>query len=271
MSRRTRLLAALVALAIGGGMLAKTSLFPARRPTPVGASSAEIEREFDHHHRALGALLESCVDRGRVDYPAIEADRSKLEAYLGALAAVTRTEFDTWSDAQQLAMLINLYNAATLKLIIDNYPIDSIKQIGGLFKKPWDLNSLQLFGEETSLGHVEHDLLRKNYAEPRIHFAIVCAAKGCPDLPSEVFTADDLDNQLEEQGEAFLRDQTKNRIDEPKRTVYLSKVFKWFEADFESAGGVIAFVRPYFAPGDRGFLEADFKIRYTHYDWSLNE
>lgn len=270
MTRKTKLIAAITALLIAAGLAARTFLLPATHSTPIGASP-DAGGEFDHEHQGFDALLRSHVKAERVDYKSLKADPSDLNAYLGQLAAVSESEFQKWSENQQLAMLINLYNAATLKLIIDHYPVNSIKDIGGFFQKPWSIKSLTLFGEPTTLKHVEHGILRKNYSEPRIHFAIVCAAKGCPALRPGAFTAEQLDSQLTEQGEKFLRDREKNRVDASSQTVYLSEIFDWFEKDFEKGGSVIDFVKPYFSTADANSLNNDFKIKYTDYDWSLNE
>jgi len=226
--------------------------------------------DFDHTHKLLDDLLQANVKDERVDYKALKAAPGDLRTYLGQAAAVTEKEFKTWTEEQQLAMLINLYNAATLNLIVDNYPVKSIKDIGSLFKKPWKIESLTLFGAATTLDHLEHEILRKQYKEPRIHFAIVCAAKGCPALRPSAFTPDNLDAQLNEQGEKFLRDKGKNSVAADEETVYLSKIFDWFEEDF-NGGKVIEFVRPYFSEEDAKALGDGFKIKYTDYDWSLNE
>ena len=271
MTRRTKLMIGAAALLISGGVAARTFLLPPTHSTPVKATPSVSSAEFDHDHKAFDEILKSHVKSNRVDYAALKANPMKLNAYLGQLAAVEEAEFYKWGEQQQLAMLINLYNAATLKLVIDHYPVKSIKNIGGLFKRPWDIKSLTLFGESTTLGHVEHGLLRKKYSEPRIHFAIVCAAEGCPPLRARAYTAAQLDSQLEEQGRAFLRDSGKNRVDAANRTVYLSKIFDWFEEDFEKDGSVIDFVAPYFAPADSKALRSHFKIKYTDYDWSLNK
>lgn len=270
MNRNTKLIIGIAAIGVAGAVAAGTILCPQTHSTPIKASPG-ASSEFDHSHKQLDELLRANVKAERVNYKALKADPSKLNSYLGQLAAVSETKFKTWDEEQQLAMLINLYNAATLKLIIDHYPVKGIKDIGGLFKQPWDIESLTLFGKTATLDHLEHEILRKNYGEPRVHFAIVCAAKSCPALRPSAYTPENLDAQLREQGEKFLRDRTKNRIDAGKKTIYLSKVFKWFDEDFEEAGTVIDFVKPYFGASESKPLNNDFKIRYTSYDWSLNE
>lgn len=230
--------------------------------------------DFDHSHAKLDKVLKQHVDsEARVDYGALKLDRADLDAWLKNAAAVSRTGFNAWTEPQQLAFLINLYNAGTLRLIVDNYPIESIKKIGNLFKGPWDQKVIQLFGKTVTLGHIEHELLRKNYNEPAIHFVIVCAAKGCPPLRAQAYTPDKLKDQLDDQGRVFLAQRAKNRIDLANQTLHLSPIFKWFAEDFEKQSGTVQkFVADYFPEGYRSRLNAGkLKIRYTDYDWSLNE
>lgn len=228
---------------------------------------------FDHSHALLDKVLKAHVKESLVDYSAIKADGATLRLYLRQTSRVTEPEFDGWTEAQQIAFLMNLYNAGTLKLITDHYPISSIKKIGGFFSGPWDQKVISLFGKTTTLGSIEHDLLRKNYQEPRLHFAIVCAAVGCPPLRAEAYTAEKLNVQLEEQGRLFLRSESKNRVDVKKRTLHLSPIFKWFDDDFEAKSGTVQkFVTPYFKPTDQAALQSGrWKIKYTRYDWSLNK
>lgn len=237
-------------------------------PTVISTRAA-----FDQTHAGFDRLLKRHVRDGWVDYGQFKVDSRPLDDYLNELAAVSRAEFSHWSEKKRLAFLINLYNAATLKLIVDHYPVRSIKDIGGLFSSPWKLEVVRLFGRVTTLHTVEHDILRKQHAEPRIHFALVCAAKGCPPLRAEAYVASRLDEQLDDQVRLFLATPEKNRVAAKERTVYLSSVFKWFAGDFEKkSGSVLKFIEPYLPETDRRALAGGgLKIRYTDYDWSLNE
>jgi len=223
---------------------------------------------FDHSHSDFGAVLEKHVNAsGMVDYAALKADRAKLDGYVESLGSVSRGSFDGWSPDQQIAFLINVYNAETLQLIIDNYPVKSIKRIGGLLGlgSPFEMEVVQLFGKTTTLNHVEHGVLREEFKEPRIHFALVCAAMGCPPLRTEPFVAERLDTQLEEQAATFLGQTEKNRVE--NGTLYLSPIFRWFSEDFTAkAGSVAAYVNPWFDENT-----SDLRVKYTDYDWSLNE
>lgn len=228
---------------------------------------------FDHMHKHWTDVLQRFVVDGRVDYAGLKANRAGLDGYLNEVAAVPLREFQSWNTNQQLAFLINLYNAETLQLIVDNYPVDSIKDIGGFFTKPWDLKCVSLFGKTITLNTIEHGMIRKNYQEPRIHFALVCAARGCPPLRSEAYVAERLDAQLDEQALTFLSTPEKNRIDLDKKTLYLSPIFKWYGDDFQKySRGVQYFVSHYYPKAnERALRDGAYTIYYTDYDWSLND
>lgn len=229
--------------------------------------------EFDQAHALFTELLERHVKDGRVDYAALKTRPDPLNAYLDQVAAVTESEFKRWPEADRLALLINLYNAATLKLIADHYPVKSIKDIGGLLRGPWKQQVVRLFGQVITLDHLEHEIIRKEYPDARAHFALVCAARGCPPLRAEAYVGARLSAQLEDAGRAFLGQPEKNRVEIPGRTVHLSPIFKWFSEDFERhAGSVLKFVTPYFSEADRQALARhEFRIRHTDYDWTLND
>ena len=228
---------------------------------------------FDHSHALLGKVLDAFVQDGTVDYARLKRNPTNLKAYLDQLASISRDRFKEWSEPEQIAFLSNLYNAATLELIIDHYPVKSIRKIGTPWKGPWKQEVVRLFGETVTLDHLEHDLLRKDYKEPRVHFVLVCAARSCPPLREEPYIPARLDEQLEDQGRRFMNTPSKNRVDPEKRTAYLSQIFKWFDRDFEEhSGSVLAFVRPYFPKDISGQLEdGTFDVQYLDYDWSLND
>lgn len=253
--------------------------------TVVVAGSAEA-REFDQTHHLYDNVLKTFVRNGLVDYAGLKADRKALEEYLSSLARVTEEQFQAWTEAQQLAFLCNLYNATTLQLILDHYPVKSIKDIGTLFKGPWDRPVVHLFGDTVTLNTLEHKILRKKYTEPRIHMALVCAAKGCAPLRREAYVAQKLDQQLDDQAKVFLGDPVKFRIDRPKRVVYLSTIFKWYGEDFigkytpqngfaglnKTQRAVLNFCSRYRSAEDQEYLAAGgYSVRYLDYDWSLNE
>ncbi len=220
-------------------------------------------QEFDPAHARFDAVLNAHVTDGQVDYKALKAALEELNAYLDELAAVPEAQFRSWTEPRQIAFLANLYNAATLKLIVDHYPVKSIKDIGSLFKGPWDQPVVRLFGRTITLNNLEHDILRKEYNEPRLHMALVCAAKGCPPLRSEAFVGERLDEQLADQSRIYLASPTGLQLDRAKGEARISAIFKWYGKDFPS---VPAFVARYSGQNMDGL-----KIRYLDYDWSLNE
>lgn len=228
--------------------------------------------EFDHKHQDLTKALKTHVRDGRVAYQALKSDRSNLNAYLTRTEGVKSSEFDRWNQDQQIAYLVNVYNARTLELILDNYPLKSIKKIGWLPGAAWRKKFVPLFGSKVSLGHIEHEILRKKYNVPEIHFALVCAARGCPPLRNEAYSAGHLNEQLAEQGRGFLGNSAKNRVSLTEKRVYLSPIFDWFKEDFEKkSGSVTAFVKLYLPRDQADKITDDFRISYTEYDWSLNE
>jgi len=210
-------------------------------------------------HSAWNDLLHKYVDaEGNVDYAAIAKESEKLEAYLGHLDANAPSK--DWSKNEKLAYYINLYNAATVKLIVDNYPLKSIKDL----KDPWDSKWVLIGGEKHSLGNIEHKILRK-MNEPRIHFAINCASYSCPKLVSKAFLPETMEEQLETATIDFINDNSRNKISGKK--AQLSNIFKWYKGDFTENGSLVDYLNRY------SNIKADkkAKISYLTYDWGLNE
>lgn len=236
----------------------------------AAADAAEPE------HGVFDDLLRRYVSKAGVDYAAwhaSESDRRALRDYLRGLERVpisVREEEPGGRDVA-LAYWINLYNAATLNLVLDGYPTDSIKDLGGIFSSPWKRDVVEVEGEKRSLDEIENGIIRSRFGDARIHFALNCAARGCPPLRAGAFVADSLDAQLEEQTRAFLGDPERNRIDEDG-TLRLSKIFDWYEDDFAGeAGSVAAWVLPYLEK-PRGTVPGDEpRVEHLDYDWSLND
>jgi len=230
-------------------------------------------RAIDQSHAGLTDVLRDVVSAGAVDYRALRTEPVSLDRYLDRLAAVTAGEFDGWAAGDRLAFLINLYNAATLRLIVDHHPVKSIRSIGLLPGSAWKRDVVRLFGRKVSRDHVEHEIIRKQYPDARVHFALVCAAKGCPSLRAEAYVGSRLNDQLDEQGREFIGTREKNRVDVATRTLHLSPIFKWFAGDFETAAGSVpAFVAAFLPDELRPAVRAgEFTVTYTEYDWSLNE
>lgn len=223
---------------------------------------------FDSQHKAFDAILKKYVKNGRVNYKGIQTERSKLNVYLVSLSAVSQSEYNKLSKNDKMAFLINAYNAFTITLILDNYPVKSIKKIGGLFGSPWKIEFFSLLGSKRNLDWIEHKKLRVDFNEPRIHFAIVCASIGCPILASEAYVGSKLDSQLEIGKTKFLNDSKRNWYDATKKKLYLSSIFKWFKEDFTKQGSLIDFVQS----GMKDVkISKDASIKYNSYDWNLNE
>lgn len=232
---------------------------------------------FDQSYTLYNHILKQYVHAGLVDYAGLQANPQDLTIFLESFTVVSKEVFQKFSREEQLAFLINLYNAQTLKLIIDHYPVKSIKDIGSFFKGPWDQPVVKIFGENITLNDLEHSIIRKKYNEPRIHFALVCAALSCPPLREEAYIPQRLNQQFEDQGLIFLSTPQKNRVDLKERVLYLSPIFKWFSKDFMKISGgssldfVINFVLPYFPTEISNQISKEkFKVEYTEYDWSLN-
>lgn len=234
---------------------------------------------FDQSHNAFDKILKQYVvvngPQSAVRYGEIKKNPAQLNSYITELEAVTADEFSGWSEPQQIAFLINAYNALTIQLILTKYPdLKSIKDLGGFFTGPWKVKFFTLFGEKHHLDYIEHELLRVNYTEPRIHFALVCASIGCPPLITEAYTGDRLDEQLNRSMISFLRDPERNRYDKADKTLYLSSIFKWFSEDFTKVNSSVeAFVAPWITDDK---TEQDLitgkkvDLEYLDYDWSLN-
>ena len=210
-------------------------------------------------HNTWDELLQKYVDNaGNVDYKSFRNGAAKLNAYLEALAQ--NSPATAWSKNEKLAYYINLYNAATVKLILDNYPTNSIKDI----KKPWGKDIVKVGNDLVSLGYIEHKVLRK-MDEPRIHFAINCASYSCPKLINEAFTASAMERQLEAATRGFINDPTRNQFN--TNEAKLSEIFKWYKGDFTDNGTLLEYINGYLSTP----LAAATKIKYLPYDWSLNE
>lgn len=250
------------------------------------AAGAVWAQAFDHSHAAYDAVLKTRVKDGMVDYKALKADPEALDQYMDTLAAVSEAHFKAWTKPQQIAFLANLYNAATLRLILDHYPVKSIKDIGSIFNGPWDQQAVRLFGQTITLNTLEHGILRKQYNEPRIHMALVCAAKGCPPLRSEAYTPERLNEQLDDQARRYLASRAGLQIERANGESHLSSIFKWYGKDFVAkytppAGfdglkgterAVAYFCSRHVSAADRKYLAAGgYKLDYLDYDWSLNE
>jgi len=219
-------------------------------------------------HDLWDILLKDFVKDGHVDYQRFLENENLLNDYLTLLQSHGPSA--DWRREDKLAYWINAYNAFTIKIILDHYPVNSIKDIGSksqipLVNSTWDIHFIEIGDKELSLNDIEHRILRKEFNEPNIHFAIVCASESCPILRSEAYSADNIDKQLDEQATDFINDKQKNQI--AKNQIEISKIFSWFKGDFTKDRSLIDFLNKY----SNTKINQDAKISYLDYDWSLNK
>ncbi len=281
MIRQSYRIGTLLAIAPAFGLLVSTFVL------------AESVTQSASENQVYATVLSNYVDdRGMVDYRGLKANCADLDRFVGFMADLDPNTYRGWSEPEKIAFWINAYNALTLQTIIDHYPIkkggvisglrfpeNSIRQIPGV----WDSIAHTVMGKSMTLEHIEHEILRKQFDEPRIHMALVCAAMGCPPLRNEPFSGDRLDEQLDDQSRKFLATPSKFRLNSEGGTVYLSSIFNWFGQDFVSKYGrknrganpieaVLIFASKYVDQSSAARLVAgNLKVKYLDYDWSLNE
>lgn len=264
--------ALLVAVVVLHGCTGDADVQPVRAQSPVSTPDSV-------DHSAFTALLQAYVDEeGWVDYAAIQARQdAALTPYLRRLAETDPANLDR--DAR-LAFWLNAYNALAIKLIVDHYPVASIRDItpapGPSIPKvnsPFQIEVGEVGGRMRTLDEIEHGIIREEFDEPRIHFALVCAAVSCPRLRREAYAGNRLDRQLDEQARTFLHNPAKNRVPADDETIRLSRIFSWFQGDFgDDAADVQRYLAPYFEGTVRQQLEdAAYRVRYLDYDWALND
>ena len=246
--------------------------------------------QFDASHKAFDDLLKKHVtyikdgNASQVSYAGFLKDRAALKSYLDSVSAVPEATYKSWSKNQQLAFLMNAYNAYTIELILTKYPnLKSIRDLGGTFSKPWGIKFFTLFGKETTLDNIEHDMIRAEgaFSDPRIHVGVVCASIGCPMLRNEVFTAEKVDAQLDDGMKRFLSDRSRNRYNAESKKLEVSKIFEWYKKDFVKGHKGFVSLETTFAKyadqlADDPTARADIKagkvaITNLEYDWNLND
>lgn len=270
----------IVATAIAG-CVGSSSLNQSTDPNSTSQAS-EVKKTEPFSDDDYASVLQTYVnDRGLVNYQALQKNRQALDRFNRAIAGVAPSTYAAWSEKEKLAFLFNAYNALTLQSIIDEEPIkSSIRDIPGV----WKWRKFKLAGQEKTLDNIEHDMLRVDFDEPRLHVALVCAAMSCPPLLDEPYRAEKLDEQLEERVKNFIASPHGFRIDRAQKRVYLSSIFKWYGEDWKKTYGVegkftgndseravLNFISHYLNQSDRDYLaEGDYEIAYLDYDWSLN-
>ena len=234
-----------------------------------GSSSPQQAGTEPVSHEIFDQLLKKHVTaEGWVSYEGFDKDRNELKKYLDLLQI--NAPNDAWSESEKLAYWINAYNAFTIELVLQHYPIESIKDIGSKIQipfvnTPWDIKFIKIGGRELDLNNIEHSILREEFDEPRIHFAVNCASYSCPVLRNEAYTAGKLEKQLDEQAVAFINDPRRNDISGSSAS--LSKIFDWFSGDFTKEVTLKEYLNRY---ANTPLTEIT-EIQYLDYDWTLND
>ncbi|MGB2691305.1 MAG: DUF547 domain-containing protein [Thermodesulfobacteriota bacterium] len=253
---------------------------------------------FDHSYSSYNMLLNQYVEDAKVNYEGFISQRAEFAAFLRTLGSVDENDFQTWTEEQKLAFWVNAYNAFTIKAIIDHYPIERSFSLVGIFYAPsnsilqikgvWTKLQFRAVGKMVTLEEIEHEILRKEFNEPRIHMAINCASISCPDLSSEAYTPDKLEEQLAQASVRFVNNPQKGvSVNQDNRKVKFSKIFKWFGEDFIKNYGntslynnyslkenaILSFSTEYIESEKikQYLMNNKLKLGYLGYDWHLNE
>lgn len=263
----------------GGCSFANSS----NQTTASTSPSSLVASNQEFSYQDYAEILKSYVDdTGLVDYQGLQANRAQLDKFNNSIGAISPATYESWSEAEQIAFLTNAYNSFTLQSIIDQQPLPkSIKDIRGV----WKGRKFNVAGTQKTLNNIEHDTLRVDFNEPRIHAALVCAAISCPPLRNEPYTAEKLDEQLKDQSLKWLASSHGVVLDPAQQKVNVSAIFKWFGKDWIATYGetskfkgskkdkaILNFVSQHISPQDKQILEkGNFKISFLKYDWSLNK
>lgn len=237
----------------------------------LAATPALAQDTFDHS--VWDALLKKHVASGEVDYAGVRADRSKLDAYLKALGDADASKL---SRGERYAFWLNAYNAFTFKGVLDHlgtdksaWPSFSVTKVKGF----WKTIKYRAGRRQLTLDQMEHEILRPEFKDARVHFGVVCASVGCPVLRAEAFTGAKVDQQLDEQTKLFFATPSKCRVDVAGRTIYINKIFEWFKGDFVRDEGSIAKYVARFHKDPKvstALKQGSWTVKYVEYDWGLN-
>jgi len=287
---RLLILAAILA-AVG---VITTTIVPGTKTRGEEPAPAARGEEDPASWLSYAEVLSRVDDLGMVDYSGLKRNRGALDRFVELLADFDERIFSDWDESHRIAFWFNAYNGLTIRAIVDNYPIqpsilaslrfprNSIRQIPGV----WDRLRFTVMGRQLTLDDIEHKILRIEFDEPRLHLALVCAARSCPPLRGEPYLGRRLEDQMDDQTRRFLADPGKFRIDRRERRVSLSPIFRWYGEDFvgrfspetgfdgrgEVEKAVLNFISGYLAEPDEAYLRTgDYTIRYLGYDWTLNE
>ncbi|MCL7753678.1 DUF547 domain-containing protein [Polaribacter sp. Z022] len=208
-------------------------------------------------------LLQKHVTKnGIVDYKSFKTDKTKLDSFISYLEKTTPA--NSWSANKQRAFWINAYNAYTIKIILENYPLKSIMDIKQKGKTAWKIPFAKVGGKTYTLDHIEHEILRKKLFDPRIHVGVNCASGSCPKLGNMAFTEENIEASLEQLMKEFINDTTRNKLS--KKKIQISEIFNWFKNDFTKNSSLIEYLNKY----SDTEISKKAKISFLKYDWTLN-
>ena len=262
------------AIAFAASLLATTAMMQTATATPEEGDHMTISESVSTNAVFNDFLNKYGVQQGDISlvrYNAVTAeDKAALEGYI---AKLSKSGPPSGSDEEIMAYWFNLYNAETINVILNNYPVKSIREIGGSFvsKGPWGDKTLTVNGTKMSLNNIEHDTVRATYDEPRIHYAFNCASISCPDLRLSAWEAETLDADLSAAATAYINSDRGVSVDN-KGNLTVSSIFKWYKGDFVNNGaGVFEHLEQYATGDKKAAITAAGKIKKYDYDWNLNE
>ncbi len=250
----------------------------------IGCSqdSSITKEPFDQTYKAYQNVLQNYVKNEFVDYLKLKENRANLDSFINQLAGTTKKQLKNMSRNEQLAYWINAYNGITLRSIIDHYPVSSIQNINGV----WTQNKWHVAGKELTLDFIEHKIVRPTYKDARIHFALNCASIGCPPLYNQPFTGNTVDSLLDIVASQFVHNKKRHNIDYKNHLIITTELFSWFWEDFvrnfndikfknssDVENAVLNFTYKYLNDTEKAKFQTDanWKISFTPYDWSLND
>jgi len=212
----------------------------------------------------FNSLLQKHVNtKGYVNYQGLKSDEAKLDTYLAYLK--TASPSSSWSKNKQKAFWMNAYNAYTIKLILKNYPLKSIRNIKEKGKEAWDIAFAEVGGKTYTLNHIEHKILRAKLFDARIHVGVNCASGSCPKLHNKAFTESNVNAELEKLMFSFINDSKRNKI-ESSNKASISEIFNWYKVDFTKKGSLVDYINKY----SKVKLDSKARINHLTYDWNLN-
>ncbi len=207
-------------------------------------------------------LQKHVTNNGIVDYKSFKEDKAKLDTYTSYLEKTSPES--SWSENKQRAFWINAYNAYTIKLILENYPLKSIMDIKQNGKTAWKIPFAKVGAKTYTLDYIEHEILRKKLFDPKIHVGVNCASGSCPKLGNIAFTEENVEAELTKLMKAFVNNPTRNKLG--KKKVQISSIFDWFKDDFTKKGSIVDYLNQF----SEVEIKSNAKISYLKYDWSLN-